>query len=164
MKLGADAKATISELKKHGAEIVSTEIGGSGHLKIYYRRDGKVQFVTSASTGSDSYRGPQQARWRVRRALGITEENRTPALSGGFEPAKKTTRKRRKDKLTQLTAFTPGRDFFGVLRGSPLYAASLNYAADQAFAVFFGYYLRAAGHKIKCENIKKALDEADRRS
>jgi hypothetical protein len=159
MKLGTDARAAISELKKYGAEIVSTEISGSGHVKIYYRKNEKVRFIIAASTGSDSYRGPDQARSHVRRALGVVNAVKAPQ-----EERKRKTKKTKTSRKTEAFDFTPGKDYFGTLKHSPLYAASLIYAIDQAFSAYFGFYLRAAGHKIKCEKIRKALDDAERRS
>lgn len=160
MKLSDEAKAATAELKKYGAEIERVEIGGSGHFKIYYRYQGRVQFVTAASTGSDAYRGPQQARLRVRRALGVTSAALLSGQPHQCRPKAKRFSGSRAKRPVEIEALTPGRDMFGPLRRSPLYAAALCVASDQAFAAFFGHHLERVGHKIFDAKIKIALDAA----
>lgn len=137
MKRSAQLQATISELEKHGAEVLSIT-DGTKHGRVYFAYEGKEQYIVVGGNRSD-HRAPDNCRKHVRHRLGIKREKVTGSRRARRNYAESTT-------ATPPDHFTIKADPWASLRGTRIGEAAAALAADRAWNRLFGLCLREVGH------------------
>ena len=155
MKRSAQLEATIAELEKHGAEVLSIS-DGAKHGRVYFAYEGKEQYIVVGGNASD-HRAPDNCRKHVRHRLGIKREKVTGS---------RRSRRNYADPAapTGPDHFTLKADPWAALAGTRIAEAATAIAADRAWARLFGLCLREVGHVPLNANIHEASAPEKRRA
>jgi hypothetical protein len=137
MKRSPQLEATLSELEKHGAEVLAIN-DSAKHIRIDFTYEGRDRFIMAGNNAA-SWNAPNAARRDVRRQLGIKR-------------AKVTGRRRARRSTANHAAPTPPEHFtlladpWRSILGTSIAQQTAAYAADQAWARLFGLCLLNTGH------------------
>jgi hypothetical protein len=148
MKRSPQLEATLSELVKHGAEVLAIN-DSAKHIRIDFTYQGRTRFIM-AGNNSASWDAPNAARRAVRRQLDIRRD-------------KITGKRRLRRALTNRPAPTAPEhitilpDPWRSIQGTAIAQRTAAFAADQAWARLMGLCLLNVGHVPESPTIRHAL-------
>lgn len=149
MKRSPQLDATLSELCRWNASVVSITDTANSHTKVTFTFDGKTQFIICGNNAA-SFEAPKNARRIVRHMLGIKREKIT-----GRRRVRRNYANR--PAPTAPEHITLGSDPWAGIKGTPILQKATSFAADQAWARLFGSFLIATGHVPVNPTIRQAV-------